>query len=128
MLQLLPQRTANQQLDRVRAQLNGWREKAAEQTEHVMTTGVTAVGGFALGMADRRFGEDAVWGMSTSLAVGLAGHALALFNVGGPEMSRVTRAIGNTGVAVYSYKSGYEMMERRSQDAGGGGGGGGAQG
>lgn len=113
MLQLLPQRTANEHLNRVKSQLTSWREKANEQTEHVLTTGVTAVGGFALGMADHRFGEDAVWGMSTSLATALIGHGLALFEVGGKDMSRITRALGNTGVAIYSYKSGFEMMDRR---------------
>ncbi len=117
MLQLLPQRTANENLARVRSQLTSWREKANEQTEHVLTTGVTAVGGFALGMADRRWGEDAVWGMSTSLATALVGHGLALFEVGGKDMARISRALGNTGVAIYSYKSGFEMMERRQSAA-----------
>jgi hypothetical protein len=117
MLQLLPQRTANENYHRVKAQLSTWREKANEQTEHVMTTGITAVGGFALGMADQRWGEDAVWGMSTSLAVALVGHGLALFEVGGKDMARATRALGNTGVAVYSYKSGFEMMTRRADAA-----------
>lgn len=116
MLQLLPQRTANENYHKVKAQLSSWREKATEQTEHVMATGVTAVGGFALGMADSRWGEDAVWGMSTSLAVALVGHGLALFEVGGKGAASIARNLGNTGVAIYSYKSGFEMQQRR-QDA-----------
>jgi hypothetical protein len=109
----LPVRAANEKADRLEKRMRTWRERAADQAEGLIEKGTTAVGGFALGAADARWGEDAVAGMSTSLAVGLVGSALEVLEVGGAMAKPFVKAIGNTGIAVYSYKSGFEMMRRR---------------
>jgi hypothetical protein len=99
-------------LNRMKSTLQGWKEKAHEQTEHVVGIATTAVAGYGLGLADARFGEDAVWGMSTSLATAIVGHGLAMFEVGGAMPSSLFRSAGNAGLSIYAYKSGFEMGSR----------------
>jgi hypothetical protein len=118
MADFLPVRAANTELARTKARMATWRDKAAEQAEYVVEVGSVAVAGFALGAADARWGEDAVAGMSTSLAVGLTGAALTMFGVGGRALAPVTKGMAYTGIGVYSYKSGFEMMSRRMREAG----------
>jgi hypothetical protein len=115
----LPVRAANDKLSRTEARMRSWRERAADQAENVVELGSVAVAGFALGAADAQWGEDAVAGMSTSLAVGLTGAALAVFDVGGRALAPVVKGIAHTGIGVYSYKSGFEMMSRRIREGGG---------
>lgn len=111
---VLSKTAANQSLARMRSTLSTWRERAEEQTENVVGIATTAIGGYALGMAEARWGEDAAFGMSTSLATALVGHGLALFEVGGKSTANIFRSVGNSGLAVYAYKSGFEMGSRRS--------------
>lgn len=104
---------AAQSIARMKNTLSGWREKANEQTENVVGIAATGVAGYGLGIVDARFGEDAVWGMSTSLATALVGHGLAMFEVGGAGMSSTLfRSVGNAGLSIYAYKSGFEMGQR----------------
>lgn len=119
MTAFLPVRQANDKLSRLEGRLRNWREKASEQAENVVELGTVAVGGFALGAADAQWGEDAVAGMSTSLAVGLVGSALVVTDVGGPMLAPVMKGIAHVGIGVYSYKSGFEMMQRRIREGGG---------
>lgn len=111
---VLSKNQANHKLARMRSTLGSWREKAEEQTDNVIGIASTGVAGYALGMAEARWGEDAAFGMSPALATALVGHGLALFEVGGKTAATVFRGAGNAGVAVYSYKSGYEMGQRRA--------------
>lgn len=111
---VLSKTAANQSLSRMKSTLAGWREKASEQTENVIGIAATGAGAYALGMADARWGEDAAFGMSTSLATAIIGHGLAMFDVGGKTAGTVFRSVGNAGLAVYAYKSGFEMSQRRA--------------
>lgn len=99
--------------DRLEKTMRTWRQKASDQAENLIEKGTTAVGGYALGAADARWGEDAVAGMSTSLAVGVIGSIAEVFDVGGAMLRPVVKGAANTGIAVYSYKAGFEMMRAR---------------
>lgn len=111
---VLSKNAANKRVSSLKSTLDTWKEKAEEQTENVIGIASTGVGAYALGMADAKWGEDAAFGMSTSLATALVGHGLALFDVGGKTSANVFRSVGNAGLAVYAYKSGFEMGNRRS--------------
>jgi len=108
----LSKAAAQSSIARMKSTLSSWREKANEQTEHVVGVATTAVAGYGLGLADARFGEDALWGMSTSLGVAIVGHGLAMFEVGGQVPATIFRSAGNAGLSVYAYKSGFEMGSR----------------
>jgi len=110
---VLSKTAANQSLARMRSTLSTWRERAEEQTDNIVGIASTAGGAYALGMADAKWGEDAAFGMSTSLATAIVGHGLALFDVGGKTAANVFRSVGNAGLSVYAYKSGFEMSQRR---------------
>lgn len=112
---LLPVGKANEKAARLEKTMRTWRERAADQAEGLIEKGTVAVGGYALGAADAKWGEDAVAGMSTSLAIGLGGSLLEVMEVGGSTLRPVVRGVANTGIAVYSYKAGFEMMRRRME-------------
>lgn len=109
----LPRTEANEQLARMRNMVSGIRRRAQEQSASYLRTGIVAGSGFALGAVDARWGEDAAFGMSTSLAAGILGHGLALLDVGGAEMTNALQGVGDAGFAIYAYKSGFDLMTRR---------------
>lgn len=101
--------------DRLEKTMRTWKQRAADQAEGLIEKGTVAVGGYALGAADAKWGEDAVAGMSTSLAVGLGMSVLEVMEIGGATLRPVIKGAANTGIAVYSYKAGFEMMRRRME-------------
>lgn len=112
----LPKTEANEQLARMRNMVSGIRRRAQEQSQSYLRTGIVAGSGFALGAIDARWGEDAAFGMSTSLAAGIVGHGLALLDVGGAEMTTALQGVGDAGFAIYAYKSGFDLMTRRMDE------------
>jgi hypothetical protein len=110
--------STSEQLERMRAQVSNIKKRAEEQGRAYMRTGVMAVAGGALGAADKKWGEDAAFGMSTSLATGLGGHLLALLDVGGEDTRDALMAIGDAGLCVYAYKQGYDLIEGDEPPAG----------
>lgn len=92
------------------------RRKSGEQTQAYMRTGVVVASGFALGAIESRYGEDAAFGMSPSLAVGLVAHGLAILDVGGKAATPHLQAVGDAGLVVYAFKQGSDMMARYMEE------------
>lgn len=113
---------AREENERMRAMISNIRKKANEQTESYVRTGVTVATGFALGAAEEKWGDDAAFGMSPSLATGLVAHGLALLDVGGKAATPHLMAIGDAGLTCYAFRAGADMMQRYDEaDSGTGG-------
>jgi len=104
--------------DRMRNAIHGIRRKASEQTQAYMRTGTVVAAGFALGALESRYGEDAAFGMSPSLAAGIVAHGLAILDVGGKAATPHLMAIGDAGLTVYAFKQGSDMMARYMEEDG----------
>lgn len=104
---------AREQADALRGRLRSVRDKMKSESANVMRTAVGIGTGYALGYADSRWGENAVAGMDNALAVGIAATAAAYFDVGGAEVNSSLRAVGDSGLAVYGYKTGFAHQEER---------------
>lgn len=115
---------AREENDRMRSMIANIRRKGAEQTESYVRTGVTVATGFALGAAEEKWGDDAAFGMSPSLAVGLVAHGLSMLDVGGKAATPHLMAIGDAGLTCYAFRAGADLMQRYGEDNPSGGTGG----
>lgn len=107
---------AREENDRMRMMVGNIKKRAAEQTEAYVRTGVTVGTGFALGALEERYGDDAAFGMSPSLATGIVAHGLALLDVGGKSATPHLMAIGDAGLTCYAFRAGADMMQRYDEE------------
>ena len=109
---------AREQADNLRRRLSGARDKMKAEGANVMRTGISLATGYGLGMAEARYGEDALAGMDVSLGVGLAATAAAYLDLGGADVTPHLRTVGDASLAVYGYKMGNAaQLERMQRDA-----------
>jgi len=98
----------------IQNRLKNVRDKMRAEGANVMRTAASVVTGYGLGYADARWGENAVAGMDNTLAVGLAATAMAYFDVGGEAVNPHLRAMGDTSLGIYAYKTGYAQQRERA--------------
>ena len=120
----LSKRTANERLERVKAQLAGLRERASEESGHLLSTGVKVATGALLGSVDHwaahREGATSpalLGGLDNAMVLGTLGTALAVMKVGGPMMTARARDVGDAGLTIYGYKWAWQAMADRARGA-----------
>lgn len=106
------------QLDSLRQRFRSQRDRLKTEGKNMIRTAGAVGTGYALGMATAKWGENAVAGMNTALAVGAASTAVALMGVGGEDVQTAARTVGDASLAIYAYNKGFEHQTARDQDAG----------
>lgn len=113
---------ANERLEKVKAQLANMRERASEEAEHFLSTGVKVGTGAALGALDHwassrpnATGPALIGNVDNSLLVGALGTAAAVLKVGGEKVSARARDVGDAGFTIYAYKWAWQAMADRAR-------------
>lgn len=109
---------AEKELEKVRGTLGRMRERVKTEGESIMETGVGVVAAIGMGAADAKWGEDAIFGMSIPMAVGVTGLVADLSGAGG-SFSPVLRAAGRAGVHIEGFRwGGRKFREWDTEDGG----------
>lgn len=108
----------DEMIDALRGRLKSIREKSKTEGSAMLRTAEGLAVGYGLGMAEAKWGPDAVWGMNPALAVGVGCTALALLDVGGPDVTPHIRAAGDSALSVFAYTKGFAHQTEREGRAG----------
>lgn len=104
------------ELERAKGALTSMRKRAAQEGESIMETGVGLVSSMAMGVADAKWGEDAIFGTSIPAVVG-AGSLLADLSGWGGAMSPVLRATGRAGINIEGFRWAQRKYREWDEDA-----------
>lgn len=95
-------------LEQAKANAARLRDRMEEEAETVMGVAVAVAAGAGYGIADERWGEDALFGTSVPLVAGVALTGAAVAGYGGQARMAMLEA-GKAGLTVEAYKAGSRM-------------------
>lgn len=101
--------------DRLKSSLTHMRKRVAEEGESLMETGVGFVAAVAMGAADEKYGDDAVFGTSVPAVAAGAGLLADLSGWAG-SMSPMARAVGRAGLHIEGFRFGQRKMREWDED------------
>lgn len=108
---------AQETADSLRARLRSQRERLRGEGRRMLVTAGHVGVGYALGMADAKWGADALAGMNTALGVGVVSTVLSMTGVGGEDMQTAARTVGDASLAIYAYSKGFEHQTAREEES-----------
>lgn len=105
-------------IDNLRSRLRSERDRLKTEGRKVLRTAGSLGTGYALGMAEAKWGRDALAGMNIHLGVGALASGAALLGIGGDDVAEAASVVGNTALGVYGYTKGFEHQEAREAEGG----------
>lgn len=104
-----------ERLEAARRRAASLAERAEEEAETVAGVAIGVAAGGAFGMADERWGEDAIFGTSVPLVAGLGLAGAAIAGYGGKARMAMLEA-GKAGLIVEAYKAGSRMYREWDEE------------